>query len=69
MTLTMKVSVGDKHITLAHALKRLDAETAKACKFFGAEKTIEDIFVLKGSPRWEKEHEWFPKTDEPKQPQ
>lgn len=70
MTLTMQVSVADKHITLAHSLKRLDADQAKACKFFGAEKTTEDIFVLKGSPRWEKEHKWFPdKTDEPKQPQ
>jgi hypothetical protein len=56
MTLTMQVSVADKHITAMHALKRLDADTAKACKFFGAEKSVEDIFVLKGSPRWEKEH-------------
>jgi hypothetical protein len=64
MTLTMQVSVADKHITLVHALKRLDAERAKACKDFGAEKTVEDIFVLKGSPRWEKEHKWIPdKTD------
>ncbi len=69
MTLTMQVSVADKHVTLVHALKRLDADKAKACTFFGAEKTTEDIFVLKGSPRWEKEHKWFPdKTDEPKQP-
>jgi hypothetical protein len=60
MTLTMQVSPADKHITLARALKRLDAEQAQACKFFGAEKSIEDIFVLKGSPRWEKEHQWFP---------
>jgi hypothetical protein len=68
MTLTMQVSVADKHITLAHSLKRLEAEQAKACKFFGAEKTTEDIFVLKGSPRWEKEHQWIPdKTDQPKQ--
>jgi hypothetical protein len=68
MNLTMQVSVADKHITLAHALKRLDADKAKACKSFGAEKTTEDIFVLKGSPRWEKEHQWFPDTKgEPKQ--
>ena len=53
MTLTMQVSVADKHITLAHSLKRLDPDKAEACKFFGAEKTTEDIFVLKGSPRWE----------------
>jgi hypothetical protein len=66
MTLTMQVSVADKHITLAHALKRLDADQAKACKFFGAEKITEDIFVLKGSPRWEKEHEWFPDRGEKK---
>jgi hypothetical protein len=68
MTLTMQVSVADKHITLMHSLKRLDGDAAKACKDFGADKTTEDIFVLKGSPRWEKEHQWFPvKTDEPKQ--
>jgi hypothetical protein len=68
MTLTMQVSAADKRITLVHALKRLEADQAKACKDFGAEKTTEDIFVLKGSPRWEKEHRWFPdKADEPKQ--
>ena len=60
MTLTMQVTVADKHITLAHALKRLDADKAAACKDFGADKTVEDIFVLKGSPRWEKEHRWVP---------
>jgi hypothetical protein len=68
MNLTLQVSVADKHITLAHAPKRLDADKAKACKAFGAKETAEDIFVLKGSPRWEKEHQWFPeKKDEPKQ--
>ena len=68
MNLTLQVSVADKRITLARALKRLDADKAKACKAFGAEETTEDIFVLKGSPRWEKEHQWFPdKTDQPKQ--
>jgi hypothetical protein len=67
MSLTMQVSVADKHVTLTHSLKRLEADKAKACKDFGAEKTTEDIFVLKGSPRWEKEHQWFPKPDEPKQ--
>jgi hypothetical protein len=68
MTLTMQVSAADKHITLTHALKRLDAETAKSCKYFGAEKTTEDFFVVKGTPRWEKEHKWFPdEKDEPKQ--
>jgi len=67
MNLTMQVSVTDKHITLTHAWKRLDPDKAKACKTIGAE-TAEDIFVLKGSPRWEKEHQWFPdKKDEPKQ--
>jgi len=68
MTLTMQVSLADKHITLLHSLKRLDAPTAKACKDFGADQTTEDIFVLKRSPRWEKEHKWFPDiTDQPKQ--
>jgi hypothetical protein len=64
MNLTLQVSVADKRITLARALKRLDADKAKACKAFGAEETTEDIFVLKGSPRWEKEHQWFPRKDE-----
>jgi hypothetical protein len=68
MTLTMQVSVANEHITLAHSLKRVDADTAKACDYSGAEKTTDDLFVLKGSPRWEKKHQWFPaKTDEPKQ--
>ncbi|HET6932589.1 MAG TPA: hypothetical protein VFI45_19850 [Candidatus Acidoferrum sp.] len=68
MTLTMQVSFADKHITLAHSLKRLDADKAEACKFFGAEKTTEDIFVIKGSARWEKEHKWLPEKEvEPKQ--
>jgi hypothetical protein len=68
MTLTMQVSVADKHITMAHSLKRLPADKEEACKFFGAEKTTEDIFVLEGSPRWDKEHQWLPdKTDQPKQ--
>ena len=67
MSLTMQVSVADKHITLTHTLKRLAAEQAKACKDFGAEKTTEDFFVIKGTPRWEKEHQWFPdRKDEPK---
>jgi hypothetical protein len=66
MTLTMQVSVGDKHITLAHSLKKLDVDQAKACKYFGAEKSTEDIFVLKGSPRWEKGHQWIPDSGEKK---
>jgi len=68
MTLTMQVSVADKHITLTHSLKRLEGDTAKACTYFGVDKSTEDIFVLKGSPRWEKEHQWLPdKIDKPKQ--
>jgi hypothetical protein len=54
MALTMQVSVADKHVTLAHAPKKLDADKAKACKFFGAEKSAEDLFVLKGSPAGKK---------------
>ena len=46
MTLTTQVSVADKHIALAHSLKRLDADKAEACKFFVSEKTTEDTFVL-----------------------
>jgi hypothetical protein len=65
MSLTMQVSVADKHITLTQ-LKRLDAEKAEACKDFGAEKTTQDFFVLKSTPRWKKEHLWVPSKDEPK---
>ncbi len=45
MTLTMQVSVADRHITLTHSLKRLDDDKAEGCKFFGADQTTEDIFV------------------------
>lgn len=60
MTVTVQISFADKRITSTHAVKQLDDETKKACKFFGAEKTEEDIFVLKGSARWSKEHSLFP---------
>jgi hypothetical protein len=63
MTLTMQVSAGDKHVVLMHSMKKLAADQAKACKYFGANESAEDLFVLKGSPRWEKEHEWLPKKN------
>jgi hypothetical protein len=69
MALTLQITVADKHITLMHSLKRLEKEQAGACKDFGADKSTEDVFVLKGSPRWEKEHRWIPeKSDKPTQP-
>jgi hypothetical protein len=46
----MQISFADEYVTLVHAVKRLGADQAKARKDFGAEKTTEDIFVLKGSP-------------------
>jgi hypothetical protein len=60
MTVTVQISFADKRITSMHAVKQLDTETTKACKFFGADKTEEEIFVLKGSERWNKEHSFIP---------
>src|ERR1700682_2545046 len=44
MTLTMQVSVADKHITLAHSLKRLDPDKAEALQFFGGGENNENMF-------------------------
>jgi hypothetical protein len=60
MTITVQISFADKRISATHAVKQLDTETAKACTFFGAGKAEEEIFVLKGSERWNKEHSFFP---------
>lgn len=64
MTVTMQVSFADKHISATHSVKQLDAKTAKACKFFGANKTEEEIFILKGSERWKKEHSFIPEKNQ-----
>jgi hypothetical protein len=64
MTVTLQVSFADRRISSTHAVKQLDEETRKACKSFGAGETEEDIFVLKGSERWNKEHSFLPQKSE-----
>jgi hypothetical protein len=64
MTVTMQITFAEKRISSTHAMKRLDQETKEACKFFQADQTQVDIFVLKGSEQWNKEHSFFPQ--EPK---
>jgi hypothetical protein len=56
MTQTMMVSFAEKNIQMTHSMKELAEEQKKACNFFGAEKTAQDIFVLRGSDRWNREH-------------
>ncbi len=64
MTVTMLVGFAERSISSTHSMKQLDDEQKKACKFFGAEKTEEDVFVVKGSERWNKEHTFLPKPSE-----
>jgi hypothetical protein len=56
MTVAVQISFAEKRISATHSAKQLNDKTKEACKFFGAEKTEEEIFVLKGSERWTKEH-------------
>lgn len=60
MTVTVQISFAEKRISSTHSAKQLNDKTKEACKYFGAEKTEEDIFVLKGSERWNKEHSLIP---------
>jgi hypothetical protein len=60
MTVTLQISFAEKRISSTHSMKQLDDKTKGACNFFGADKTQEDIFVLKGSERWNKEHSFLP---------
>jgi hypothetical protein len=64
MTVTMQITYAEKRISSTHSMKTLDDETKKACNFFGADETQEDIFVLKGSERWNKEHSLLPQKTE-----
>ncbi len=69
MTVTMQIIFAEKRISSTHSMKQLNDETKQACNFFGAEKTQEEIFVLKGSERWNKEHWSMPeKSEKPKSP-
>lgn len=60
MTVAMQISFAEKRISSTHSAKQLSDKTKEACKYFGAAKTEEDIFVLKGSERWTKEHSLIP---------
>jgi len=64
MTITMLISFAEKSISSTHSMKQLDDKTKEACKFFGAEKTEEDVFVVRGSERWNKEHSFLPEKSE-----
>jgi hypothetical protein len=64
MTATMLITYAEKRISSTHSMKKLDDETKRACNYFGADKTQEDIFVLKGSARWNKEHSLLPQKTE-----
>ena len=56
MTLNMQIVFAEKRISSTHSMKQLPDEQKKACNFFGAKQTEEDIFIVKGSERWNKEH-------------
>lgn len=56
MTVAVQIVFAEKRVSATHSAKQLNDKTKEACKYFGAEKTEEDIFVLKGSERWTKEH-------------
>ncbi|SRR5260370_167868 len=64
MTVTIQISFADKHISSTHSVKQLDDRTKESCKFFQADQTQEDIFVIKGSERWRKEHSFLPQKSE-----
>ena len=64
MTITMLISFAEKSISSTHSMKKLDDKTKESCKFFGAEKTEEDVFVVRGSERWNKEHSFLPQKSE-----
>jgi len=56
MTIAVQISFAEQRISSTYSAKQLDDKKKEACKFFGAEKTEEDIFILKNSERWTKEH-------------
>lgn len=51
-TQTLIVSFADKSITATHSIKKLNRETASACKTFEASGTFSKVFVVKNSERW-----------------
>jgi hypothetical protein len=64
MTVTMQITFAEKRISSTHSLKQLDDKVKQSCAFFGADKTQEDIFVLKGSERRNREHSFLPQKPE-----
>ncbi len=57
MTNTIQINFADQRITDTFSPKKLDEKKKKACAAFGAKDSASSIFVLRGSERWNKEHE------------
>jgi hypothetical protein len=53
MTRTVLISFATMSISDTHSLKVLDKNVKGACAYFGASDTEIDIFVVKGSDKWE----------------
>jgi hypothetical protein len=52
MVRTMVISFGAKSITASSAQKTMPKDKKEACKFFGADETDSEVFVVKNSERW-----------------
>ena len=59
-TTTIQIAFAEKRISSTHSMKQLDDKTREGCKFFEANKTQEESFVLRGSERWVKERSTVP---------
>ena len=64
MSVLLQIVFAERSMSATHTMKQLEDKTKESCKFFGADKTQIDIFVVKGSPRWEKEHTFLPAKPE-----
>jgi hypothetical protein len=56
MAVTLQISFTDKRVSVTHSAKELDEENKGACKLFSGSTAQEDVFVLRGSARWNREH-------------
>ena len=52
MVRTLVVSFPEKSITGTRSLQKMTDDKKEACKFFGAEGTSSEVFVVKNSERW-----------------
>ena len=55
MQRTMIVSFPNKAISISGTLKSLPKEKTEACETLGASKPYTNVFVLKNSPKWNKD--------------